>query len=162
MSISPEQKQLIRQIASNRGLIEAIKEYRRLTNASLRVAKDAVEAIIRDAGVGQPAPVSAAPVDNSSKRQQIMELIGRGRKIDAIKLYRQWTNAGLKEAKDYVEAIEAQMTPSTTAPSSMQMPLSNDPFSEEDTRSRRLLFLLFVLAACAVGVFLIVLLWNGL
>lgn len=224
MSISPEQKQQIRQIANNRGLIEAIKEYRRLTNASLREAKDAVEAIIRDADVGQPAPVSAAPVDNSSQRQQIMELIGRGRKIDAIKLYRQWTNAGLKEAKDaveamergeavqipvsvpafsasaegsldeqirallakrqkleavkayplaansslkeakdYVEAVEAQVTPSTSGPASTPIPLSNDPFAEEDTRARRLLFIsLFALAAIAICAFLAILLWNGL
>ncbi len=32
--------------------------------------------------------------------------LARGHKIEAIRLYRQQTNAGLKEAKDAVEALE--------------------------------------------------------
>ncbi len=36
----------------------------------------------------------------------IQQLLDRGRKIEAIKLYREQTGAGLKEAKEAVEAIE--------------------------------------------------------
>ncbi len=36
---------------------------------------------------------------------QVMELITAGQKIQAIKLYREQTGAGLKEAKDYVEGL---------------------------------------------------------
>jgi ribosomal protein L7/L12 len=35
-----------------------------------------------------------------------LALLGRGQKIEAIKLYRRETGLGLKEAKDAVEAIE--------------------------------------------------------
>ena len=37
--------------------------------------------------------------------EKIMELMKAGQKIQAIKLYRQQTGAGLKEAKDYVEGL---------------------------------------------------------
>ncbi len=36
---------------------------------------------------------------------EIKELMKTGQKIQAIKLYRQQTGAGLKEAKDYVESL---------------------------------------------------------
>ena len=37
--------------------------------------------------------------------QQVMELVKAGQKIQAIKLYREQTGAGLKEAKEYVEGL---------------------------------------------------------
>lgn len=36
---------------------------------------------------------------------KIMELMKSGQKIQAIKLYREQTGVGLKEAKDYVEGL---------------------------------------------------------
>ncbi len=41
----------------------------------------------------------------SPMEQQIVDLVHSGRKIAAIKLYREQTGAGLKEAKDAVEEI---------------------------------------------------------
>ena len=40
---------------------------------------------------------------NQGLDEKIMELVKAGQKIQAIKLYREQTGAGLKEAKDYVE-----------------------------------------------------------
>ena len=37
--------------------------------------------------------------------EKIVELMKAGQKIEAIKLYREQTGAGLKEAKDYVEKL---------------------------------------------------------
>ncbi len=42
---------------------------------------------------------------NQGVDEQIMELVGAGQKIQAIKLYREQTGVGLKEAKDYVESL---------------------------------------------------------
>ena len=42
---------------------------------------------------------------NQDVNPQVMELTKAGQKIQAIKLYRQQTGAGLKEAKDYVEGL---------------------------------------------------------
>ncbi|PZS28112.1 MAG: 50S ribosomal protein L12 [Pseudonocardiales bacterium] len=36
---------------------------------------------------------------------EILDLLGRGRKIEAIKVYRERTGVGLKEAKDAVERL---------------------------------------------------------
>lgn len=41
-------------------------------------------------------------------RQEIMMLLRSGRKIEAIKVYREKTGVGLKEAKDAVERLESQ------------------------------------------------------
>ncbi len=53
------------------------------------------------------------------KLEQIKEDLFHGRKIDAIKLYREYTNVGLAEAKQAVEKIEAELgssTPGKSAP----------------------------------------------
>ncbi len=218
--ISPDKEEQIRQLAQSGRMIDAIKEYRLITNAGLKEAKDAVEAIMRGSYVNGSAPESAdAQSGFSSQQRQILDLMARDEKIEAIKLYRLWTNVGLKEAKDaveamargeavaipvpqntttstddqirallakkqkleaikvyrlatnlglkeakdYVEAIEAQMTPQPPATSSpMKIPLSNDPFAEENSRTRRMLFTLFVVIALLAGFFFLFLfLRNG-
>jgi ribosomal protein L7/L12 len=40
---------------------------------------------------------------------QVNEALFRGRLIDAIRLYRQSTGSGLKEAKDFVQVLEARL-----------------------------------------------------
>jgi ribosomal protein L7/L12 len=80
--------------------IEAIKVYRENTGVGLKQAKDTVEALEQ----GKPLP-SKEPVD-SSFEGQIISLLGQNQKIAAIKLYREKTGVGLKEAKDAVEALE--------------------------------------------------------
>jgi hypothetical protein len=42
---------------------------------------------------------------NQIVNQKIMEFVKAGEKIRAIKLYREHTGVGLKEAKDYVESL---------------------------------------------------------
>ena len=44
-------------------------------------------------------------------QQEVRNLILQGQKIEAIKLVRQQTHAGLKDAKDYVEALERGESP---------------------------------------------------
>ena len=79
--------------------IEAIKRYREQTGAGLAEAKQAVEALEQ----GEPPP-AGEPAD-SSLEAEVLALLEQGRKIQAIKLYRERTGAGLKEAKDAVEAL---------------------------------------------------------
>jgi hypothetical protein len=52
-------------------------------------------------------PAMAGPAD--PKHEQICDALFQGRKIEAIKLYRQLTDVGLKEAKDFIEALEARL-----------------------------------------------------
>jgi ribosomal protein L7/L12 len=86
--------------------IEAIKAFRIATNVGLKEAKEAVEAIERgESPHYQPPP----PIPTANWRPQIDEMLRQNRKIEAIKVYRQATNSGLKDAKDAVDAIEKEL-----------------------------------------------------
>jgi ribosomal protein L7/L12 len=96
-------KNLLRQ--GNR--IEAVKAYREATGASLSEADGAVDRIELGISGPQPADVDRAP--SRDLRGRVIELLREGRKIEAIKIYRDATQEGLKEAKDAVEAIEGTL-----------------------------------------------------
>jgi len=81
--------------------IEAIKRYRETTGAGLAEAKAALEALERG------GPLATGETPKSDLEAEIVPLLEQCRKIEAIKLYRDRTGAGLKEAKDAVEAIAA-------------------------------------------------------
>ena len=52
----------------------------------------------------QQAHVKFDPYANLQR--EIVEAVQKGRKIEAIKLYRQATGVGLKDAKDYIEEVQ--------------------------------------------------------
>ncbi len=47
---------------------------------------------------------------------EVFQLLADGRKIEAIKLIREETGLGLKEAKDLAEALLGEHAPAATAP----------------------------------------------
>jgi ribosomal protein L7/L12 len=89
--------------------IEAIKLARQQTGLGLKEAKDYVEALERGEPVTPlpPRQSSGAPGGPSSAlmEQAARALVAQGKKIEAIKLVRQQTGWGLKEAKDYVDGL---------------------------------------------------------
>jgi ribosomal protein L7/L12 len=82
--------------------IEAIKQYRERTGSGLKEAKDAVEALER--GETLPAPKAVL----TTVDQDVLSLVREGKKIAAIKLYRDKTGVGLVEAKAAVEAVATE------------------------------------------------------
>jgi ribosomal protein L7/L12 len=78
--------------------IEAIKQYRERTGSGLKEAKDAVEALER----GEQLPTPKAIL--TTVDQDVVSLVREGKKIAAIKLYREKTGVGLAEAQAAVEA----------------------------------------------------------
>jgi ribosomal protein L7/L12 len=88
--------------------INAIKLYRQRTGVGLKEAKEAVEAM------GLPF-YGARPVENNQPERgqidpdELRRLVNAGQKIQAIKYYREITGVGLKEAKDAVDWLEAQV-----------------------------------------------------
>ncbi|MBN2551015.1 MAG: hypothetical protein JXB15_17770 [Anaerolineales bacterium] len=85
--------------------LEAIKAYILATGAGLKEAKDAVEALER--GEQQPVILPASmPAPGEDWLAQVKEHLRQGQKIAAVKLYRQATGAGLREAKDAIDAME--------------------------------------------------------
>ena len=93
----------VRWLLGNGNLIEAIKVYRSHAGASLADAKAAVEAI----QCGESAP--ARPVPSPAAEQDVASLVRSGRKIEAIKLHREKTGAGLADAKAAVDALERDL-----------------------------------------------------
>lgn len=81
--------------------IEAIKRYRTATGAGLAEAKSAVEALERG------GPLSPRESADSPFEDEILALLRQGRRIEAIKLYREKARVGLKEAKDFIDALSA-------------------------------------------------------
>jgi len=101
--------QINAEIAAKRK-IDAIKLYREFTGEGLKEAKEAVEAIER----GQKPAFSANHPSSASQpagdlMAQIEQELRAGRKINAVKLYREAHNVGLKEAKDEVDEIERNL-----------------------------------------------------
>lgn len=100
----------IRELVQKGNKLAAIALYRSATRSGLKEAKDAVEAVERGEPLLFPELGTVASPDPASVpgdfEAQITDLLRQGRKIDAIKLYREATGVGLAEAKEIVEAIE--------------------------------------------------------
>jgi ribosomal protein L7/L12 len=95
--------------------IEAIKLVREQTGLGLQEAKDAVEAIERgELPELTPRAAEAGHGVSGVDLDEITELLLQDKKIEAIKLYREQTDAGLKEAREAIEAIEQTGQPPLT------------------------------------------------
>lgn len=101
---------LIRSLLSQGQIIPAIKLYRERTGVvGLAEAKAAVERIGRgESFTDQEAVGADSQVAADALEEQILELLVAGKKIAAIKLYRERTGSGLKDSKDAVEALAAR------------------------------------------------------
>lgn len=113
---SDEKLSALRDLIATGRKIEAIKLYREQTNCGLKEAKDVIDAMDEAMRNGRPVSFplvsSPPPAQVASPDDQLAQLHGMifaGQKITAIKLYREATGVGLKEAKDAVEAMEANL-----------------------------------------------------
>jgi ribosomal protein L7/L12 len=84
--------------------IEAIKVLREATGVGLKEAKEAVDRLSAEMEGQAPIPMPDAP-GAPEGQEGVIALIRRKRKIDAIKLMREQTGMGLKEAKEAVERL---------------------------------------------------------
>lgn len=74
---------------------EILELRRRVTNLEARATF-----LLRNLGIAYPE------MPGWQASPEIMELVRRGRKTEAIKLFRQETGAGLKDAKQFIESLE--------------------------------------------------------
>lgn len=93
----------LRSLLADGRKLEAIKLYREHTGAGLAEAKDAVESLEH----GGPLP-QRSPSEDSSVELDVVSLLEQGRKIEAVKVYRERTGVGLKQAKEAVETIASE------------------------------------------------------
>ncbi|MFC1743037.1 ribosomal protein L7/L12 [Candidatus Riflebacteria bacterium] len=105
---SEKKKEIVTLLAEEKK-IQAIKVYREATGLDLKEAKDYIDA--RQAELQQqPVKGTGHPTGlDSEKRNEIMSEIFAGRKVAAIKIYRDVTGQGLKEAKEFVDGLQAEL-----------------------------------------------------
>lgn len=102
--IGPAERAEIEALIKQGQTISAIKRVRELTGLGLKEAKDYVDTW--SAGGSPPAlAASAPPTAAGDGMAEVRALAAAGNKIGAIKRYRELTRVGLKEAKDFVEAL---------------------------------------------------------
>ncbi len=88
---------------------EAVKLYRALTGVGLNEAKEAIGAIEMGLPAAALAPAVQTPRPDAELEQEIQHLLAENKAISAIKLYRERTGAGLKEAKDVIDRMRMGM-----------------------------------------------------
>lgn len=124
----PEQTVLaIRLLAANKQSIEAIKLFREKTGVGLKEAKDAIDGLENSSYAADPAAgnasriISQKPMSgaldsttipgytlDSNTVDAILSALAKNQKIAAIKILREATNSGLKEAKDAIDSLDAR------------------------------------------------------
>jgi ribosomal protein L7/L12 len=77
---------------------ENIEELQR----QVRRQGELIDALYRQLGIGQ---LDANGIPTGEAHPDVVDAIRGGNVIQAIKLYREHTGVGLKEAKDYVDAL---------------------------------------------------------
>jgi Ribosomal protein L7/L12 C-terminal domain len=75
-------------------------EMRSRTVSQLSRVEDKLDLLLKQANI-QYDPFANLP-------HEIADAARAGKKIQAIKLYRQWSGVGLKEAKDFIEEFQRQ------------------------------------------------------
>ncbi len=168
-NLPPDRERQIREFINADQLIYAIKLYREVTGVGLAQAKSAVEAMARDESVSIPAPQT--PFNDPLLETRIREMLIKRNKIEAIKIYRQAHGVGLKEAKDAVEQMNADMqrerqgerrenvsmsTADTSLPS--EPVISRNPFEDEAESSGARLVLTIAILLVLAGAFVFFLL----
>jgi ribosomal protein L7/L12 len=86
--------------------LDAIKLMRDTSGLGLKKAKDAVELLEKLPPSAPPPPGLVATIRRAQDTSdEVQKLVAKGRKIQAIKLIREQTGMGLKEAKDLVDRL---------------------------------------------------------
>jgi ribosomal protein L7/L12 len=93
-------------------LITAVKLYRERTGSGLAEAKAAVEALAAGAPI-ERKNAEVGPIQPDTLEGHVIALMQARKKIEAVRVYRQQTGVGLKEAKDAVEelAVKHRISP---------------------------------------------------
>lgn len=159
--LQPDHVQKIHKLLHDKQVIQAIQLYREVTGVSLAEAKEAVEEMALDEA-GKPSS-GKRDYDDPVMESKIKSLLAKGKKIDAVKIYREEYGIGLKEAKDAVDRIEASMPRDSATAMPYESAIGRDPFADEDGSNRGRIIILGVvllIALCGVGGFILILFSN--
>ena len=99
--LTPDQLEQV-QRELDRGLIYAVKMYKDATGCSLLEAKQACERIRDGRDPGER-------ISDDQWMDGVLDALGEGRKLEAIKLYREKSGKSLKESKEFVENLAKEL-----------------------------------------------------
>lgn len=152
--LTPDQVQTIHQLLHDKQLLQAIKVYHDATGVSLAEAKEAVERMALNEYSKPPSGVRS--FDDPVLEGKIRSLLSKGKKIDAVKIYRTEYGTSLKDATDAVERIQAAMPRGSATTMPYEPAIGKDPFAEDETNRGRIILLGFVLSflVCGAGIVL--------
>lgn len=112
----------IRTLADSGRVTEAAIMYRNATGVSMEEAEEALRRLTR---MAPKTPSAALPVDADAVFRRVRDLAMAGNTLEAIKVYREAYDVGLKEAKDAVEQMEASGWMERVAPLITTPPAQN-------------------------------------
>lgn len=98
MNISNETLQKIQLLLKLDQKLQAVVIVREETKCSLKEAKDYVD---------QLGEIAITPITVENIDQQLRILLSQGRKLEAVKLYKEHSGEGLAASKDYVDHLAA-------------------------------------------------------
>jgi ribosomal protein L7/L12 len=108
VTLGPADVAHITQLLRDQQKVAALQYFHDKVGGNVGDAKDAIEAIeaaLRDASMPPSIPTAVA---RSPQMTEVHELVKAGKKIEAVKAYRELTGLGLREALTVVEGIERQ------------------------------------------------------
>jgi ribosomal protein L7/L12 len=149
-AISANQEQQLKEMAAQGNKIAAIAQYREITGVSLREAKEGVEALMHAAPASLPVSLQDSEPDPFLENR-IKRLLAERKKIEAVKIYREAHQCGLKEAKDAVDLIQAEMRREGYSNTSSMPTIGADPFAAEARENRRRMIIFVALLLLAAG-----------
>jgi ribosomal protein L7/L12 len=103
-SLPPYLQAEIQTLLTQNKKIAAIKKVRKYTGLGLKEAKDYVEALSKSGATGAEIPLKVGITPEL--KTELKNLISNNRKIEAIKLLRNRSGLGLKQAKEYVDELD--------------------------------------------------------
>lgn len=113
-TLPPEVLREVEQLLADGYNIDAIKRVRQATGWSLGEAKTYV-VTLNETGA-PPRPTEEAQPDLGDLPDEVAHLLQAKQKIEAVRRVREATGWGLKESKDYVDAIQDTGVPPTRVP----------------------------------------------
>lgn len=145
--LTPDVVRTLHALIHDRQILMAIKVYRDATGVGLAEAKAAIERMAQNEFTKPPDDVRDR--DNPVLEARIKSLLSKGKKIEAVKIYREEFGVGLAEAKDAVDRMESSMPRDLSSTGVPYEPaIGSDPFAGDDgSLGRRMIFVVAVLLA---------------
>jgi ribosomal protein L7/L12 len=159
--LTPDHVQKIHQLLHDKQLIQAVYVYREATGASLAEAREAVEEMARNESTKPPSGVRN--YDDPVLEGKIKSLLSKGKKIEAVQIYRAEYGTSLNEAKQAVERMEASLPGNPAVAVPYESAIGQDPFAEDEGTNRGKIIILGVVLMvflCGLGMFVYILLSN--